>query len=161
MDIKLPSSVASLQDLMTLAQEVKEYSRWYAHESVKKQVDSSAPSEPPIVSPATLEIIHIYQKDGKLDQRTVAELIEKLEDYGESAPALTITLAAPPTNDIKTNLVSWCRENIAPNVLVSFRFNATILGGIVVRSGSHIFDWSFRRKLLDARSRFPEVLSRV
>jgi len=62
---------------------------------------------------------------------------------------------------IQKNLVNWCRENIAPNILITFQFNATLLGGMVIRHGSNIFDWSFRRQILAARNNFPEVLRRV
>ena len=53
-----------------------------------------------------------------------------------------------------------CRP-VAPDVLVNFQFNATILGGMVVRYGSHVYDWSFRRQILAKRDTFPEVLRRV
>jgi F0F1-type ATP synthase delta subunit len=50
---------------------------------------------------------------------------------------------------------------VAPNMLVDFKFNSTMLGGMVVQYGSHIYDWSFRQRILDARDKFPEVLRSV
>jgi F0F1-type ATP synthase delta subunit len=70
-------------------------------------------------------------------------------------------LAAPPSNGIKKTLVAWCRKNIATDILVNFDFNSTLLGGMVVRYGSHVFDWSFRRKILEEHSKFPGVLRNV
>jgi F0F1-type ATP synthase delta subunit len=89
------------------------------------------------------------------------KLIETLEDYGTSAPIITITLAAPAPNSLKKTLIDWCRKNIAPNALIDFRFNATMLGGMVVQYGSRIYDWSFRRQILAARDKFPEILRNV
>jgi F0F1-type ATP synthase delta subunit len=74
---------------------------------------------------------------------------------------MTITLAAPATTGIKKQLTAWCRDNVAPDVLVRFEFNQTLLGGMVVRFGSHIYDWSLRRQILDGRTKFPEVLRNV
>ena len=84
-----------------------------------------------------------------------------LEKYIKTAPSITITLVAPTTNDTRKTLVNWCRKNIAPNILVDFRFNTTILGGMVIRYGSHIFDWSFRRQLLNNSKNFSEILRHV
>ncbi len=161
MKIKLPNSVSSPQDLQALAGEIKEYSRWYSHNAIKKQIGGKASSEQPALSPSAVELLNGWSTKKPLSQESISELIVNLESFSDSAPSLAITLAAPPTNSLKITLVAWCRENIAPDALVTFRFNATILGGMVVRSGSHIYDWSFRRQILEARGRFPEVLRRV
>ncbi|HET8883890.1 MAG TPA: F0F1 ATP synthase subunit delta [Candidatus Saccharimonadales bacterium] len=161
MKLSLPSSVASSQDLTALLLEVRDYARWVAHESIKKRVDTKGASEPPILSPALTELLRGQGFKKPLDRQNLDELIKALEKYHATAPSITLTLAAPPTSDIKKTLVTWCRENIAPNILVTFQFNTTLLGGMVVRHGSHIFDWSFRRQILAARNQFPEVLRRV
>ena len=96
-----------------------------------------------------------------IDQHMLDELIATLEVYRKTATTVTITLAAPATSEIKKTLVNWCRHNISADILVSFQFNATILGGMVVRHGSRVFDWSFKRQILAARANFPEVLRRV
>jgi F0F1-type ATP synthase delta subunit len=84
-----------------------------------------------------------------------------LEDFSDSAPRVTVTLAAPAPNSLKQTIALWFRENIAPNTLVNFKFNSTILGGMVVVYGSRIYDWSFRRQILVSREKFPEVLRNV
>ncbi len=156
MKLKLPDSIASSMDLSSLLIDLRNYSRWFAHESIKKQVNAKHVSEPPIVSDAATELIH--HCTNKVD---IENLINTLEKYRKSAPSITITLAAPPTNGVKITLVSWCRKNIAPDILVSFRFNSILLGGMVIRCGSRILDLSFRRKILAARQNFPEVLRHV
>lgn len=161
MKLKLPDSVASPQDLTALILEVHEYTRWFGHEAIKKQTDAKHHSEPPALSPATIKFIYEWRAKKTLTQQSLDELATLLERHSHTAPSITLTLAAPPTSHIKTTLVAWCRENIDANILVNFQFNATLLGGIVVRYGSRVFDWSFRRQLLAARERFPEVLRRV
>ena len=159
--LQLPSSVSSPQDLTGLIIEVKECAKWFAHETVKKQVKAGEMSAAPVLSPAANELIHALETKGPLSKESLASLIETLEQFAKNAPSISITLSAPPNVGIKKTLVGWCRENIAPDVLVTFQFNSTLLGGMVVRSGSQIFDWSFRRKLLAARDKFPEVLRHV
>lgn len=161
MKLSLPASVASAQDLGALLIETRAYSRWFAHESIKQRIKGGTLAKAPAQSAALQELIKSWTGGGTLTQTKLDALIAALENYRKHAPTITITLAAPATGTIKTTLVSWCRKNITEDVLVSFEFNATILGGIVVRSGSHVFDWSFRRQLLGARQAFPEVLRRV
>ena len=161
MKINLPDSVASAQDLTSLQLEVRDYARWFAHESIKKQVDGTSKSEPIPLSNSAKDLIREWSQKNELSRQNLDELIEILDDYSHDAPSITLTLAGPPANDLKSTLVGWCRKNIASNILVNFQFNSTILGGIVVRYGSHVFDWSFKRQILAARNNFPEVLKRV
>jgi F0F1-type ATP synthase delta subunit len=161
MKFKLPDSVSTLQDVTSLQLEVREYARWFAHDAMKKRVNVKHASEAPTLSPATKDFLREASAQHSLTQHALDDLIKTLDTYKKTASTITITLAAPPTTDVKKTLVNWCRENIAPDVLVSFQFNATLLGGMVVRYGSRVFDWSFRRQILAARASFPEVLRRV
>ncbi len=161
-NLALPDSVSSQQDVSSLLLEVKTYARWLAHSSILHRVSTrkKAPS-PPVLSPAATELLHHAEASKPLTSRTLEGLVSELELIRRSASSVTITLAAPATADIKASLVGWCRQNISSTILVTFQFNSTLLGGMVVRYGSHIFDWSFRRQILAARNSFPEVLRRV
>ncbi len=161
MKYRIPASVASSRDLKDLILEIREYASWYEHESVKKRMDVEHISEQPTLSPSAIELIHEWSASKSISMQSLDNLIKALQEYVDTAPTITLTLAAPPTGTVKANLVNWCRENIAPNILVTFKFNATILGGMVVHYGSRVFDWSFRRQLLASRQKFPEVLRRV
>ena len=157
----LPSSISSPQDLTALILELHEYSKWFSHNAIKQRVHAKRGTPPTAMSPGALELIRAASGKKLLSQSTLTDLIEALEKFRKSAPHITITLVAPPPNDLKQTLVTWCREHIEANVLVTFQFNATICGGMVIRYGSHIFDWSFRRQVLAERHRFPEVLRHV
>jgi len=161
MKLSLPDSVFSTQDLASLLVEVHLYARWFSHHDIMKRVSAKHATEPPVISPAATELIRDLANHKELSQQSLDELIVDLEKFRKTAPTMTITLAAPPSSDIKKNIVSWCRKNVASNVLITFQFNATILGGMVLRYGSRIFDWSFRRQILASREHFPEVLRNV
>lgn len=161
MIFKLPDEVMSAQDLMTITGEVREYARWFLHESIKKRIHSRKHSLAPSLSPAASRLLHDWMSSEPTNKRGFDGLIRILENYPKKARTITITLPAPPTNQIKLTLVNWCRKNIAGNILVRFQFNATILGGMVIQVGSHVFDWSFKRQILATRETFPEVLRRV
>lgn len=161
MKLKLPDSIASSQDVTALQLEVRDYARWFAHEAIKQRTNTHSTSARPVLSDACQQLLRENTTKKELDRATLDTLVKELEHHTRTAPTITLTLAAPATSSIKATLVKWCRTNIAPDVLVNFQFNATILGGMVVRYGSHVFDWSFRRDILANRGKFPEVLRRV
>lgn len=158
---KLDESISSQQDLRGLILEVHDYQRWFSHNAIKKKVHAHGTTNPPTLTPAATSVLREWCAGKELTVKVLDELIKTLEAYGRKAPSITITLAALPSAGLKKTLVSWCRDNISPDIMVDFQFNSTLLGGLVVRSGSHVFDWSFRRAILAERNKFPEVLRRV
>lgn len=160
--IKLPDTICTPQDLTALLLEVREYAKWYEHESVKQRsgAKSAVPSQP-ILSVNTTALLRSISTNGALQPAQIETLIHELETYKTTAPTITITLAAPAPERVKTLLTAWCREQLSPTILVSFEYNRTLLGGMVVRYGSHVHDWSWRRSILSAKISFSEVLARV
>ncbi len=160
---KLPDTVASAQDLTALILEIKSYTKWYLHEMIKLRVShkKNGAKDEPELSPAASELLREFSKQNPMTRQSLESLIKTLEDYSKHAPVVLFTLAAPVTAGVKKTLVGWCRNNIADNVLVSFQHNSTILGGMVMRYKSRVFDWSFRREILANAHTFPEVLKRV
>jgi hypothetical protein len=161
MIIILPDSVCSRQDLKSVVLEIRAYAKWYNQTSVKMRVSGDNNYEEPVFSPSAAAIIGEWNKQNPINPKSIDDLISELENMEAKAPIVSITLAAPPPGNLKKTITKWCRENVAPDVLVDFAFNSTMLGGMVVRVGSHVYDWSFRRQILSSLQKFPEVLRNV
>lgn len=161
MTIKLNDEISSVHDLQALILELKDYTKWYSHDSLRRLVNPGRDSDEPILSEAAKNTLHEFTDKNLSTRSAIDQLILSLEHLAKNAPQMTITLAAPPTHGIKKQLVSWCRENLSHSVLINFEFRSGLLGGMVVQSGSHIYDWSFRRQILEAGPKFPEVLRNV
>lgn len=161
MKLNLPESVYSPQDIAGLIIELHDYNRWFSSQAILKRTHASLNSEQPSISSVSMGLINSLETKNGISQHDIDELISTLEKLRSSLPVITVTLAAPATRDVKKTIVIWCRKNISDNILVNFGFNATLLGGMVIRSGSHIFDWSFKRQILENRAKFPEVLKNV
>lgn len=160
--IKLPETICTPQDLTELLLQVREYAKWYEHESVKQRSGAkTVRSTQPVLSLSTTAFLRSVSTNGALLPAQLETAIKELEAYKAAAPVITITLAAPAPESIRTQLTTWCRESVAPGILVSFEYNRTLLGGMVVRYGSHVHDWSWRRALMSAKTPFSEVLARV
>ncbi len=160
-NLHLPPDIVSPRDVSALSTEVRAYAQWFSHNSIKATVGAPTGKTAPTISPVTIEVLKTWVGSDTLTTESLDELLKALDVFKRSAPTMTITLAAPAGGDLKRTLITWCRENIAGNVLITFRFNRTLLGGMVLRVGSHVYDWSFRRKLLTNKVSFLKVLSNV
>jgi hypothetical protein len=158
--LNLADSVSSPQDLRAVIQELHEYGSWLAHNDIKERVGAKATGDKPALSPSAKTTLTSLG-DTPVSSAAIDSLVSELKHFEQAADQLTITLAAPPTGAVKATLVAWCRQNISPELLVNFSFNSTLLGGMVIRHGSRLFDWSWRREILANRAKFTEVLRRV
>ncbi len=160
-NLHLPPDIVSPRDVSALSTEIRAYAKWFTHNTIKATVGAPTGKTAPSISPVTIEVIKTWVGSGTLTDDSLSELLKALEAFRRSAPTMTITLAAPAGGDLKRTLITWCRENVAGNMLISFKFNRTLLGGMVIRVGSHVYDWSFRRKLLASNVSFLKVLGDV
>lgn len=161
MKIKLDEDIASVHDLQAVITELKDYSKWQSHNSMRKLLKSRHETQSPYISDAAKNMMRQFGDKDLSNRSSLDQLISTLEHFAKKAPSIMITLAAPPTHIIKKQLVNWCRDNLSHSILVNFEFRSGLLGGMVVRNGSHIYDWSFRRQILEAGPKFPEVLRNV
>lgn len=161
MSLNLSDAVTSPQDLKAIILDVRRYAKWFAQASIKAQVAGVKPEQPPAISQPAATLINATAAGKQLNVKALDGLIAELEELESKSIKIVITLAGVPGNGLKKTLSAWCRQNIAPDILIDFRFNATILGGMVVQFGSHVYDLSFRRRILASRDKFPGVLRRV
>lgn len=156
MSFKLPSALYTPDQLRVSAEELHalaaELRRTEGTKAAKKE--SELGSDPLVVLeslPAAVRRKH----------EAITAVAEELEQMLAHSPRVTITLAGLASHTLKEELVSWLRTNTAPNVLVSFHVNPDIAGGMVVRSTNHVYDFSFRKRLLDQPERFTRILEHV
>lgn len=161
MKYKLPASISSPLDLRSAESEIMEYARWHSHNAIKLRSGKKPTTPAPELSPATADIVRQLSPSHSLESANYDELLTTLRGIEKQARVVSITLAAPAPLSLKQTLTQWCRDNIADDVLVNFSFNSRLCGGMVIRFGSHIYDWSFRRQLLKERAKFPEILRNV
>lgn len=161
MALKLPVEIVSPQDLNSLMIELRTLDTWLAHEGIKQKIAGSTTAEPPVISPAASSLLNASKGSSGITRQLIENLINSLEEYAKLAQSMTVTLAAPANNKLRQSIVQWCRANIADDILITFRFNSTLLGGMVIRYKSQIFDWSLKRQILANRSKIPEIIRNV
>ena len=75
----------------------------------------------------------------------------------DTTPSVHILLAAMPGRAIKRQIVTWFRTNISPRALLTFAVRSDLGGGAIVQAGSHLYDLSFRRGIIDNKARITEI----
>lgn len=161
MKLKLNEEIISPEDLKQVIAEIRDYSRWLTKNSIKLRVIKKKASDEPELSDAAADLIKQWKEGKELNPKMLDKLIEELQGYLAKMKTIRVTFAALPTNKTKQQFTKWFRDNLSNEVLIDFRFNSTLLGGMVVNCGSHIYDWSFRRQLLENKDKFSEVVHRV
>lgn len=161
--LQLPANIISPQDVQATILDVRRYAQWVSYALTKRRTNGADAelAEAPVISPAAAAVVQSWANGKPATQATLDELIAALQAFAAAAPHLTITLAALPPRTLRQSLLAWCRQHVGPDVLVTFTVDSSLLGGMVVRYGSRIFDWSWRRQILAAQDAFPEVLRRV
>lgn len=154
MSIVLPPEISSPEDCLELIDELKSYAS--ALSKSVRLTKSENPFRADHVSEATLVFLRSLPQDPQTPT-ALSQLCEELRVVCAEAPRTTIVLAAPATPPLRLELTRWFRQNVSPLVLITIQVNRNVLGGIVVRHGSHIYDWSFRTALLSSGRSFTET----
>lgn len=161
MKIKLTDQIISSDDLRQLIEELKDYIKWFNHEKISKKVSKSSTITKPEFSEQLNDLLSLWHDKKEMSSLTLDALMDELSDYIEKAPRMSITLAALPTTKIKIDLTQWCRKNVSPEILIDFKYNRTILGGMIISYKSHIYDLSYRRRLLASKDKVIGALANV
>jgi F0F1-type ATP synthase delta subunit len=141
MNLKLTDTVYSPQAIVEAINVLSEQIRLHRHDAIKA---ISAKASPAV-----------------FDLAAATHQLEELETLLKTAPRATITLAAMPSEGMKRELSLWMRQNVESTLLLDFGYNSALMGGMVIRIGSRIYDWSFRRQILASAGEFTKELRRV
>lgn len=162
-DFILPTTIASIRDLQAVIQELQQLEQWTMQQTVRTTIQIKRRSKivEPQLSDMAKQALHNWQQKHDLTPRSLQQLTRELETQRLHAKTITIILAAPVTQPLREKLIAWCRESISPQIFVNFEFNRSLLGGMVVRTGSKIHNWSFRSQILASSGAFPEILRHV
>lgn len=116
----------------------------------------SADTEPVTLSPE-LEQLLTLNKITVDDANALDELGKQIQATLDKAPAVHVMLAAMPGRAIRRQLTTWFRTQVNPFTLITFAARSDLGGGAIVQAGSHLYDLSFRRTILDNKKRLTEI----
>lgn len=147
----LPSTLVTRADLARLMREIEALDNDLESQKVRNHASGKAGAyHLPTMSRSLndfLELNHIDIADDKV--RVV--LRETLKDTKEHAPVMHMTFAVEADPEFLQQLVTWLRQQIHPQALVSVGLQPALVGGVYVRTPNHVHDFSIRSLLEDKR----------
>lgn len=100
------------------------------------------------VRPTTASFFRVLLRNQRLSQlRDVAERFAQVLDERGGVVSASVTTAKPIPEDLKNQLRDSLAAATGRNVRVTFNTDETIIGGVVARIGSTIFDGSIQNRL--------------
>lgn len=95
------------------------------------------------------------------DLTALEKLRDELRSVRDQAPIGHFLLAALPGQKHKQELVTWCRANLHPDMLMTFAARSDIGGGFMLRVGSKHYDFTYSSRLHESRQRLVEIFDHV
>lgn len=91
------------------------------------------------------------------DAAAIEELAKAANSTLEQAPTVHILLAAMPGRAQKRQFVTWFRTELHALTLMTFAARSDLGGGAIIQAGSHLYDLSFRRGIIDNKAKLTEL----
>ena len=104
-----------------------------------------------------LGVLIMRQDIGYLDE-IVDALQKEAETRGEAPQVAEVVSAVPLTEEEKQKLEERLRQRFGARLVFSYRVNPDILGGMIVRVGDTLLDYSLRSRLEELRGRIEAVI---
>lgn len=152
--ISLPPSLISNTDVGRLIRELEAVDNEFEQQLVR------SPGQPPVVPSLSRSLASLCQQNNLqlADAPTRAELRAKLVSIKDTAPVVHITFASEAEPEVLGQLVAWIRDRLHPLALITTGQQPTIVGGCIVRTPDHIYDFSLRERFNASRSSFVDAL---
>jgi hypothetical protein len=150
----LPPALIGRPDVSRLLREIEKVD--YELESQEIRTPGQ-PLSIPNMSRALTEAITLNNIDvaNMLERK---RMLESLREAKEKAPNVQITFAVDPAPDITSQLVAWIRSNLHPQALITVGLQPAIIGGCIVRTPDHIYDFSLRKRFKDEQPNLIQAI---
>ena len=158
MGFELPQAIYSPALLESVIYDIQYYLDWRRQNEIRKKVGAK-PKDEPTHSAETVIVIEAWMEGKKPTVESLERLLEHLKNL--HLPEVHIMLAALPNRGQRETLANWFRNNVTPDVLISFVADRNLGGGIVVRTPNRVFDFSWKQQLLAGHAKLPEILRNV
>ncbi len=153
----LPPALIGRSDVSRLLREIEEVD--YALET-----QAIRTPEKPLTIPAMSRALSETATLNNIDVVNLEErkrMIDALREAKDKAPNVQITFAVDPAPDITSQLVAWIRHNLHPRALITVGLQPALIGGCVVRTPDHIYDFSLRKRFKDEQPALIQAINAV
>lgn len=150
----LPPSITGRSEISRILLEIEAVDYDFEAQTIR------TPDAPLVVPPTSRRLQQLAEINTVTieDVKQRKHLIDQLRSAKDKAPTLHIAFASEPEPAILSQLVAWIRQNLHPVALVTVGIQPGLVGGCVIRTPDHIYDFSFRNHLRSAQPMLVERL---
>lgn len=146
----VPESVVSKVDISRILVEAEQLDDQLTEDEIRAKTNNTTVSEP-VLSRQLTDFLNANQlSHSDKDQRK--DLIEKLRHLKHGIPSVHITFASMADQHSLQQLVSWLRQSVHPQIVITIGIQPSLIGGVYIRTPNHIYDFSLRKELSGGRS---------
>jgi F0F1-type ATP synthase delta subunit len=143
-----PAALIGRSDLARLVREVESFDNDLEAQKVRSHGTESYSL--PTMSRSLNDFIEINKLDMSNDQVRMA-LKERLRNIKDKAPVIHMTFAVEADPEFLQRLVTWLRQEIHPQTLLSIGMQPSIIAGVYMRTPNHVHDFSIKTLLAGKR----------
>lgn len=150
----LPASIVSPTDVARLVREIELVDSFFTEAKIRQSGES-------VAMPRLSKIMDQYVSQNQfnlLNEDDRSKIISSLSRLSSDAPIMHISFSVDPPGSYVQKIVTWIRQNIDANTLVTVGLQPNIGAGCVVRTTNKIFDLSLREYFSDKRQFFIDKL---
>lgn len=129
-------------------------------EQLKRELESLTASQltKPTKWSASLSQFIAMNRISTLTPAIQKKLLSALTATLKTSPQLSISLADLPDAEQQTELVTWLRSRIHPQLLLHFNQDSDVMAGCIIRSEHSVYDLSLRNVLFSNTAKLAEKL---
>lgn len=137
MELKLPTSIISFDDLKRLERDLETRDALFIAASAGgAQIPTTV--EQPLIDLANLNNINL------MDRAACQQLRSVINAQISKLPQLHISFAVEPSSSVVETILIWLRANIQPSILLKIGLQPSIAAGCILRGPNKVFDMSLR-----------------
>ena len=152
MELRLPLSLATKQDVALVHRELRDYIDYAVQLSIRKQqADQTS------ISSNLNEVIVLNQVDIN-DSKSAQKLLVAFDELLKKSLIFHMSFAVNPNHETVEKLIKWFRKEISPKIILSIGVQPTIAAGAVLKTQNRQYDFSLRKHLELSKPKLVEVL---
>jgi F0F1-type ATP synthase delta subunit len=141
-ELKLPITITTKQDLHRLIREIEALDNYINQNSIRGQKSAALPR-----LTNTLEALLRDNSIEIMNDKTRAELRQKVGKLVNTAPVVHMSFAVEPSSFMTQKIVGWFRKEVHPAIMLHTGIQPSIAAGCVMRTTNKYFDFSLRQHL--------------
>ena len=154
--LTLPASLVGRADIVRVLREIEELDNDLTSQAIRE------PGKPLTVPSLSKSVSELVELNGiaLTDQGSRTGLVANMR-LAKNSPSVQLTFATEPEIEVVIDLVAWIRTHLHPAALVIIGLQPAIVGGCVVRTPDHIYDFSMRAHFKAALPTLASDLARL